>query len=139
MLVKNQARWVQQLIVDMEDLYRDTQDPNFNLIITDYNSTDMDVEKALLTSTLPRCVRVQPCDGACLTDQSIVTFIKGLYCEATFTFRARYQYVKLSGNFERSAGLQAGIDLITVSTTSSFCDARTPKGEGKKASTPLIQ
>ncbi|XP_067284169.1 beta-1,4-N-acetylgalactosaminyltransferase 3-like isoform X1 [Pseudorasbora parva] len=75
--VKDQARWIIQFIREMEKVYRATGDKNFNVIIIDYSSSDIDIEKRLKKATLPS-----------------------------------YRFKKMEGNFQRAAGLQAGIDLV---------------------------
>ncbi|KAL6459866.1 hypothetical protein MHYP_G00316250 [Metynnis hypsauchen] len=51
--VKNQGRWVIQFIRQMEKVYRDTKDENFNVIIIDYSSDDVDIHNALKKAKLP--------------------------------------------------------------------------------------
>lgn len=97
-----------QLIIDMEELFRINGDNNFNLIITDYSSTDMDVKKALQKSSLPRY-------GWCfIIKLNLLCSLSKICIFSTPVNLNRYDYMKLDGNFERAAGLQAGVDLIKV-------------------------
>lgn len=52
--VKNLGLWVKHLIHNMEWLYSKTQDDNFELVIVDYESEDIDVEAVLRKSSLKR-------------------------------------------------------------------------------------
>ncbi|XP_027022456.1 beta-1,4-N-acetylgalactosaminyltransferase 3-like isoform X2 [Tachysurus fulvidraco] len=51
--VKNQGKWVIHFLQEMQRIYEETGDKNFNIIIVDYNSTDIDVEKELQNAKLP--------------------------------------------------------------------------------------
>ena len=50
---KNQGAWVQQYIESLSNIYTKTKDDRFNLIITDFDSFDIDLEGALRRSPLP--------------------------------------------------------------------------------------
>ena len=51
---KNQGRWLQHLINNMGRIYQETNDHHFHLVIFDYNSEDIDVDKSLKQSLLPK-------------------------------------------------------------------------------------
>eukprot|EP00731_Ephydatia_muelleri_P026580 Em0018g680a len=75
--LKSLGRWLKHLVENVEDLYAQTHDDHFELVVVDYESQDMDVESVLKNSALKR-----------------------------------WKYIKKSGPFSRSGGLQAGIDYV---------------------------
>lgn len=52
-LVKNQGAWVQQYIESLSKIYVKTKDTRFNLIITDFESFDINLHETLKKSSIP--------------------------------------------------------------------------------------
>lgn len=52
------------------------------------------------------------CPGMCVSPQA--TYLKGFQVTGVLFFSLRYEYLRREGNFERSAGLQIGVDTIEV-------------------------
>jgi hypothetical protein len=51
-----QGKWVQHFINNLAEIYRQTKDPNLNVIVMDFHSKDIDIEEALKQSGLPRYI-----------------------------------------------------------------------------------
>ena len=49
----NQERWILHFLDNMAKIHKKTKDSKFNVIITDFDSKDLDLEKALNSSELP--------------------------------------------------------------------------------------
>lgn len=49
----NQGRWILHFLENMRKIYNKTKDSNFNVIITDFGSKDLDIEKALKQAAIP--------------------------------------------------------------------------------------
>lgn len=52
--VKDQGRWVQHFIDNMEEIALERNDPHVNVIIVDFSSCDIDIERSLKQSKLKR-------------------------------------------------------------------------------------
>lgn len=104
-----------QFLADMALLHAHTGDSHFSVILVDFESEDMDVEQALRAARLPRYRRpALPPPGGPGTASLLgrcVFLPPGI---RTCSLAPRYQYLRRTGNFERSAGLQAGVDAVEV-------------------------
>lgn len=55
----SQERWVKYFIDSMSSIYEETKDGNFNVIVVDFNSKNMDIGSVLEKSKLPRYTFLQ--------------------------------------------------------------------------------
>lgn len=104
-----------QFLADMAALHAHTGDSYFSVVLVDFESEDMDVEQALRRARLPRyrCPAPPPPGG---TRAASLLGRWGFLPSGigTCPLAPRYQYLRRTGNFERSAGLQAGVDAVEV-------------------------
>ncbi|XP_017552456.1 beta-1,4-N-acetylgalactosaminyltransferase 3 [Pygocentrus nattereri] len=83
--VKKQGRWVIQFIRQMEKVYRVTKDENFNVIIIDYSSDDVDIHKALKKANLPS-FQYRRLEGTFLKTTAVQTAIELIEDENSILF-----------------------------------------------------
>lgn len=73
------------------------------------------------------------CPGMCVSSQP--TYPKGFQVTGVLLFSLRYEYLRREGNFERSAGLQIGVDTIEVRNTNTR--QQYVSWQGKATSSPF--
>ncbi|XP_072530290.1 beta-1,4-N-acetylgalactosaminyltransferase 3 [Salminus brasiliensis] len=83
--VKNQGRWIIQFIKQMEKIYKATRDENFNVIIIDYSSNDVNIQKALRKAKLPS-YQYRRLEGTFLKTTAIQTAIDLIEDENSILF-----------------------------------------------------
>ena len=90
-------------------IFTATGDTNFQLIIVDFMSTDLDIAAELNSSRIPR-LAVFFCSTSFVFPPSLRVFLRGVV-----VFWFRWKLLTVGEVFSRSQGLQVGIDYVEVS------------------------
>ena len=92
-------------------IFATTGDTNFQLIIVDFVSTDLDIAAELKSSRIPR-LAIFLCSVSFLLPLPCVPSYKGWLC---YDSSVRWKMLTVDEVFSRSQGLQVGIDYVEVS------------------------